>query len=125
MYHQVESESDKNLYFSMSRIYMQLASYDFGFRNVDDMHRYLEDRMIDYIWGGIGMNIFLLGFSFGLGFIINYLLMMTLYFNGKLEIDKHSEEKDIYRLNLGKIERLDNRQYLILKIDKNADLTQK
>lgn len=71
------------------------------------------------------MNIFLLGFSFGLGFIINYLLMMTLYFNGKLEIDKHSEEKDIYRLNLGKIERLDNRQYLILKIDKNADLTQK
>ena len=71
------------------------------------------------------MNIFLLGFSFGLGFIINYLLMMTLYFNGKLEIDKHSEEKDIYRLNLGKMEKLDNRQYLILKIDKNADLTQK
>lgn len=71
------------------------------------------------------MNIFLLGFSFGLGFIINYLLMMTLYFNGKLEIDKHSEDKDIYRLNLGKIEKLDNRQYLILKIDKNADLTQK
>lgn len=71
------------------------------------------------------MNIFLLGFSFGLGFIINYSLMMTLYFNGKLEIDKHSEEKDIYRLNLGKMEKLDNRQYLILKIDKNADLTQK
>lgn len=71
------------------------------------------------------MNIFLLGFSFGLGFIINYLLMMTLYFNGKLEIDKRSEEKDIYRLNLGKMEKLDNRQYLILKIDKNADLTQK
>lgn len=71
------------------------------------------------------MNIFLLGFSFGLGFIINYLLMMTLYFNGKLEIDKRSEDKDIYRLNLGKMEKLDNRQYLILKIDRNADLTQK
>lgn len=67
----------------------------------------------------------LIGFVFGLGFITNYLLMMTLYFNGKLEIDKHSEEKDIYRLNLSKIEKLDNRQYLILKIDKNADLTQK
>lgn len=66
----------------------------------------------------------LIGFVFGLGFITNYLLMMTLYFNGKLEIDKHSEEKDIYRLNLSKIEKLDNRQYLILKIDKNADLTQ-
>lgn len=71
------------------------------------------------------MNIFLLGFCFGMGFIINYLLMMTLYFNGKLEIDKRSEEKDIYRLNLGKMEKLDNRQYLILKIDRNADLTQK
>lgn len=67
----------------------------------------------------------LIGFVFGLGFITNYLLMMTLYFNGKLEIDKHGEEKDIYRLNLSKIEKLDNRQYLILKIDKNADLTQK
>lgn len=71
------------------------------------------------------MNIFLLGFSFGMGFIINYLLMMTLYFNGKLEIDKRSEEKDIYRLNLEKMEKLDNRQYLILKIDRDADLTQK
>lgn len=59
------------------------------------------------------------------GFILNYVMMMGLYFNGKLEIDKHGSDKDIYRLNLGKIEKLDNRHYLILKIDKDADLTQK
>lgn len=44
LYDESETERDQNKYFCLMRIFMQLASYDFGFRNVDDMYRYLDDK---------------------------------------------------------------------------------
>lgn len=44
LYLESETESEQNKYYCLMRIFMQLASYDFGFRNVDDMYRYLDDK---------------------------------------------------------------------------------
>ena len=49
LYLESETDSEQNKYYSLMRIFMQLASYDFGFRNVDDMYRYLDDKGGDFI----------------------------------------------------------------------------
>lgn len=49
LYLESETESEQNKYYCLMRIFMQLASYDFGFRNVDDMYRYLDDKGGDFI----------------------------------------------------------------------------
>lgn len=49
LYLEAETDSEQNTYFCIMRIFMQMAAYDFGFRNVDDMHRYLDDKGGDFI----------------------------------------------------------------------------
>ena len=44
---------------------------------------------------------------------------------GTLKIDHSNPEKDLYRFEIDKIEDLSERRVLILKIDNNADLSQK
>ena len=49
LYYKSTNENDANKYYSLMRIFMQLAAYDFGFNNVDDMYRYLDDKGGDSI----------------------------------------------------------------------------
>lgn len=44
---------------------------------------------------------------------------------GTLRIDKSNPEKDIYRLELDKLDDLSKRKFVILKVDNDADLSQK
>ena len=44
---------------------------------------------------------------------------------GALKIDHSNPEKDLYRFEIDEIEDLSERRVLILKIDNNADLSQK
>lgn len=44
---------------------------------------------------------------------------------GTLRIDRSDPEKDVYRLELNDLDRLCNKKYIRIKIDHNADLSQK
>lgn len=43
---------------------------------------------------------------------------------GTLRIDSSNEEKDIYRLDIHDLEKVPNKKYIILRVDKNANLSQ-
>lgn len=43
---------------------------------------------------------------------------------GVIRIDRHSSEKDIYRLELDELDNLHKRKKVVLKVDPNADLSQ-
>lgn len=49
LYYEATTSVDENKYYSLMRIHMQLAAYDFGFNNVDDMYRYLDEKGGDCI----------------------------------------------------------------------------
>ena len=44
---------------------------------------------------------------------------------GTLKIDHSDHEKDIYRIDINEIDKLSKKKLIILKIDNNADLSQK
>lgn len=44
--------------------------------------------------------------------------------HGTLRIDHSDPEKDIYRLEIGDLDKLNRRSYIELKIDHHADLSQ-
>lgn len=44
---------------------------------------------------------------------------------GTLRIDHSNPEKDVYRFELNDLDRLRNKKYIRIKIDHNADLSQK
>ena len=44
---------------------------------------------------------------------------------GKLLIDRSNPNKDVYRIDIGHIENLHKKKYVWLKVDPNADLSQK
>ena len=62
-----------------------------------------------------------------LSFIVGLLISDIIFFahgtTGTLRIDRRSPEKDLYRFELDKFEDLEKKDYIILKIDKNADLS--
>ena len=45
--------------------------------------------------------------------------------DGVLRIDHSNPEKDIYRIDIKELDRLDRKRYVVLKVDNHADLSQK
>lgn len=43
---------------------------------------------------------------------------------GTLRIDMSNPEKDIYRLDVHDLDKIANKKYIILQVDKNANLSQ-
>lgn len=69
----------------------------------------------------------LLWFLLGLlsGVIITSVICCLQIKQGVLKIDHSNPEKDIYRLDIDDLDCLTKKKRLILKIDNNADLSQK
>lgn len=44
---------------------------------------------------------------------------------GTLKIDHSNPEKDVYRLDIGDLDKLSNKKRVVLKVDNRADLSQK
>ena len=44
---------------------------------------------------------------------------------GTLLIDKNNPEKDLYRFDIEHLSEIDKRKYILLKVDPNANLSQK
>ncbi len=65
---------------------------------------------------------FLAGVAVGaIGTVVVYSLLPAA---GTLRIDHSNPEKDVYRLEIDKLETLPRRSRLVLKIDNNASLSQ-
>lgn len=63
------------------------------------------------------------------GFIVGA-MMVSIYQRvrtsfGSLEIDQSNSEKDVYRLVIDDLDNLSNKKYVRLRINRNADLSQK
>lgn len=59
------------------------------------------------------------------GAIIANILRFEFKSFGVLRIDHSNPEKDVYRLEIDKLENLSSKKKIVLKIDNNADLSQK
>ena len=66
---------------------------------------------------------YLLGVLFGA--IIANILRFEFRSFGVLMIDHSNPEKDVYRLEIDKLDSLSSKKKIVLKIDNNADLSQK
>lgn len=71
----------------------------------------------------MNMLLFLSGVFAGL--VIGSLIYMFKRTSGILRIDHSSPEKDLYRFEIDNLDNLSKKKYIILKIDNNADLSQK
>lgn len=59
------------------------------------------------------------------GVLLSYIIHITFGCYGILKIDHNNPGKDIYRLELKELDDLPKQKYIVLKIDNNADLSQK
>lgn len=67
---------------------------------------------------------------FIIGLFVGAIITSLFVFNpwtttGTLRIDHSNPEKDIYRLEIDEFDNLSKRKRIILKVDNNADLSQK
>lgn len=60
-----------------------------------------------------------------IGAIVGCIFMKAYLTKGVLQIDKNDPEKDIYRLCINELENLERKKYIMLKIDKYANVTRK
>ena len=67
--------------------------------------------------------IFLLGVTFGV--IVHLLYVGVFSAKATFQIDHSNLEKTIFRLDIDNVEDFDSRNYLIMKINHNANLSQK
>lgn len=58
------------------------------------------------------------------GVIITSILWWVKTLSGRLKIDHSNPEKDLYRLEIGDLDKVRKKKYLFLKIEDNADLSQ-
>lgn len=58
------------------------------------------------------------------GSIVYAIINGILVAHGTLRIDHSDPEKDIYRLEIGDLDKLNKKSYVELKIDHHADLSQ-
>lgn len=70
---------------------------------------------------------YLIGYILG---VITYAIVATIYdcFRygwGTLKIDHSNPEKDVYRIDIEDLDKLDKKKRVILKVDHQADLSQK
>lgn len=66
-----------------------------------------------------------LALAFTLGMFINELLTRIQAVYGVLRIDHSNTDKDLYRLEIDDIDILSKRRFVILKVENDADLSQK
>ena len=59
------------------------------------------------------------------GVILSYIAHTTVRCFGVIKIDHNDPGKDIYRLELKELDDLPKQKYIVLKVDNNADLSQK
>ena len=59
-----------------------------------------------------------------IGTIVTNIIHHVWFSQGTLKIDHANPEKDIYRLEIGDLDRLAKKRYVVVKIDNNADLSQ-
>lgn len=71
---------------------------------------------MEHIWIIIGVM---------LGSIITNIIFYALSASGTLRIDHSNPDKDVYRIEFGELDKLAKKKRVILKIDNNADLSQK
>lgn len=71
---------------------------------------------MEYIWFLVGVIV---------GSIVSSIRYWRKRTSGTLRIDHSNPEKDIYRFEVDGIENLAKKKEIILKIDNNADLSQK
>ena len=57
--------------------------------------------------------------------IIKHIIFYIINKVGTLKIDHSDPEKDIYRIDINNLDKLSKKKLIILKIDNNADLSQK
>lgn len=59
------------------------------------------------------------------GYIIGIANVYFTSLAGTLKIDNSDPEKDVYRLDIEKFDLIEKRAFILLQIDRNADLSQK
>lgn len=75
-----------------------------------------------------GIKVYIIGLV--LGVFIMYLIDRFIMprcgkHDGILHIDTSNPEKDLYRFDIDDLDKLHKKNYMVIKINKNADLTQK
>ena len=75
-----------------------------------------EKKMNMYMWIAVGAISVL---------IIKDIIFYIINKVGTLKIDHSDPEKDIYRIDINDLDKLSKKKLIILKIDNNADLSQK
>lgn len=68
--------------------------------------------------------LFLIGLVTG-GSIVNLIFGIYYKSEGTLRIDHSNLEKDIYRIEIDDLDGLSKKKHIVLKIDNNANLSQK
>lgn len=71
----------------------------------------------------IALLIYAVGFCVGM--LVNELLLYLKKCSGVLRIDCSNPEKDSYRFEIDNLDELHKKHFVILKVDPNADLSQK
>lgn len=66
----------------------------------------------------------LIGIVFG-SIVTCILVQIRWRVTGTLKIDHSNPEKDVYRFEIDDLDNLDKRRHVLLKVDHNADLSQK
>ena len=66
--------------------------------------------------------IFMLGFCVGM--FVNELWHLLHRACGTLKVDTKNDKKDIYRLEIDDLDSITKKKCIVLKVDKNADLSQ-
>ena len=59
------------------------------------------------------------------GAVVTIIFHRIFFTSGTLRIDRTNPDKEIYRLDIGDLGRLSKKRRITLKVDKNADLSQK
>ena len=63
------------------------------------------------------------GVIFGIGLMLLYIVLKTA--TGTLRIDHTNPTKDVYRFEIDDLDRIKSKKRVVLKVDNNADLSQK
>lgn len=63
--------------------------------------------------------------AFLAGMLANELIRYLEGVYGVLRVDHSNPEKDVYRLEIDNLEALAKKKFVVLKVDNNADLSQK
>lgn len=59
-----------------------------------------------------------------IGTVVTLIMQRMLFSNGTLRIDRMNPEKDVYRIDLDRLDNLHKKKHIVLKVDPNANLSQ-